>query len=93
MLLFLEQVSFGVQGCVSERGTAAVIDGARLLVTPLRLAVVPPPLSAAVLTTPAPIFYVAIRDFTDAEVQPCWPPTRLFFSCHMFPALPTHAGM
>ncbi|KAK9915662.1 hypothetical protein WJX75_002381 [Coccomyxa subellipsoidea] len=60
-------VSFGVQNCISDRGTAAVIDGAKLLVTPLRLAIVPPPLSAVTLLAPAPVSCVAIRDFTDSE--------------------------
>ena len=68
-----KQVSFGVQNCVSERGTAAVIDGAKLLVTPLRLAIVPPPLSAVALLAPAPVSCVAIRDFAEAEVHPCLP--------------------
>lgn len=64
-----KQVSFGVQNCISDRGTAAVIDGAKLLVTPLRLAIVPPPLSAVTLLAPAPVSCVAIRDFTDSEVH------------------------
>ncbi|BDA44195.1 Elongator complex protein 1 [Coccomyxa sp. Obi] len=60
-------VSFGVQHYTSERGTVAVIDGSKLLVTPLRLAVVPPPLSAAVLLAPSPISCLAIRDTTEPE--------------------------
>ncbi|EIE25950.1 IKI3-domain-containing protein [Coccomyxa subellipsoidea C-169] len=60
-------VKFNAHTCVSERGTAAVIDGAKVLITPLGLAVVPPPLSAVVLLAPAPASCVAIRDFTGAE--------------------------
>ncbi len=70
-----QQVKFNAHTCVSERGTAAVIDGAKLLITPLGLAVVPPPLSAVVLLAPAPASCVAIRDFTGAEVLASSPDT------------------
>jgi elongator complex protein 1 len=61
-------VRFGLEACASERGTAAVIDGRRLLLTPLRLALVPPPLAAAELRAPAPACCVALRSHGAAEV-------------------------
>ena len=62
------QVEFGLAACVSNRGTAAVIDGARILVTPLRTSVVPPPMCAAQLNLPAAARCVAFCDFGSAEV-------------------------
>jgi len=52
----------------SARGTAAVVDGARVLLTPLRLAAVPPPLAAAAVVLPAPAACVALRDCGGVEV-------------------------
>jgi elongator complex protein 1 len=48
--------------CVSALGTAAVVDGASVLLTPLRLAVTPPPMAAAALALPAPAACLALRD-------------------------------
>ncbi|KAL6778833.1 hypothetical protein ACKKBF_B04435 [Auxenochlorella protothecoides x Auxenochlorella symbiontica] len=46
---------------VSRLGTAAVLDGRRLALTPLRRAVVPPPLAAASLLLPCPALCCALR--------------------------------
>lgn len=67
------QVHFRLAGCVSERGTAAAIDGRRLLLTPLRHALVPPPLCAAELRVPAPACCIALRDHSSAEVLTALP--------------------
>ena len=63
------QVSMDLQSSTSERGTAAVIDGSRLLVTPLRRAAVPPPLSAVVLEAQAPVLCVTHRHGCASEVK------------------------
>lgn len=63
------QVGLGAGQCVSERGTAVVIDGARLLVTPLRLAAIPPPLSAVTITLPGPASCATISNFGASEVR------------------------
>ncbi len=59
-----------LQSSASEQGTAAVVDGARLLVTPLRIAAVPPPLSAVTLLASAPILCVGHRHGTPSEAHP-----------------------
>ena len=51
----------------SARGTAAVVDGGRVLLTPLRLALVPPPLASLAVSLPAPAHCVALRDCGGAE--------------------------
>ena len=58
-----------LQSSTSERGTAAVIDGSRLLVTPLRRTAVPPPLSAVVLEALAPVLCVTHRHGSSSEVK------------------------
>lgn len=47
-----ETVSVTWDTCVSERGTAVVVDGRQLLLTPLRLGLVPPPMCAARVALP-----------------------------------------
>lgn len=62
----------------SARGTVAVVDGARVLLTPLRLALVPPPLASLAVSLPAPAVCVALRDCGGAEVcSLSWKITRL----------------
>lgn len=63
------QVTLDMQSSASERGTAAVVDGNRLLVTPLRIAAVPPPLSAVVLEAQAPIVCIGHRHGGSSEVR------------------------
>lgn len=62
-------LSFGFDVDCSARGTAAVVDGARVLLTPLRLVVLPPPLASVAVTLPAPAACVALRDAGGAEVS------------------------
>ena len=52
---------------VSPRGSVAVIDGSEVLLTPLRLAVVPPPLCAARVSTPHAVFAVAWGEVNGCE--------------------------
>ncbi|GFR43051.1 hypothetical protein Agub_g4057, partial [Astrephomene gubernaculifera] len=47
-----EQIGLVWDTCVSERGTAVVVDGRRLLLTPLRHGLVPPPMCAAGVALP-----------------------------------------
>jgi IKI3 family len=49
----------------SRRGTAAVVDGARLLLTPLQHELVPPPMASVVTACPAPVQSVSFRTATD----------------------------
>lgn len=61
------QLRYVRQATVSARGTAVVVDGAALLLTPLRHTVVPPPLCAAAAALPAAVACVAIRDCGEGE--------------------------
>ena len=45
-----ERLGLSWQSCVSELGTAVVVDGRHLKITPLRITVVPPPMSAVQVT-------------------------------------------
>ncbi|KAI8469194.1 MAG: IKI3 family-domain-containing protein [Monoraphidium minutum] len=50
------------QGCVSARGTAAVIDGCDVLLTPFSRSTAPPPSCAARVRLPRPVCGVAFLD-------------------------------
>ena len=52
---------------VSALGTAAVVDGSTVLLTPLRQCIVPPPLSAVAVQCQAPVVAVALRDCSEDE--------------------------
>ncbi|KAL4420046.1 hypothetical protein ABPG77_007485 [Micractinium sp. CCAP 211/92] len=62
-----QQLQFSRQPTVSRRGTAVVVDGSTLLLTPLRHTVVPPPMCAAAAALPAPVSCLAVRDFGEDE--------------------------
>ena len=64
------QVRIALHSSTSQNGTAAVVDGSKLLVTPLRTSAVPPPLCAVVLEASAPILCVSHRQGTPSEVCP-----------------------
>ena len=64
----IPQLRFGREATVSARGTAVVVDGAALLLTPLRHTVVPPPLCAVAAALPAPVTCLALRDCGECEV-------------------------
>ena len=70
-------MEFSPAACVSSLGTAAVIDGSQILLTPLRHTVIPPPLAAAVVQTsqrvsdaPA-VACMALRDAEGALPEVC----------------------
>lgn len=81
-----------------------MVDGAGLLITPLRHTVVPPPMSAVAAALPAPVTCLAIRDFGDCEVSlqlsqlpaasavsqcvPCWPAV-----CPRHPSAPPRCSL
>ena len=44
-------MDFGSVACHSALGTAAVVDGSQILLTPLRHTIIPPPMAAAVVQT------------------------------------------
>ena len=54
---------------VSELGTAAVVDGCQLLITPLRHMVVPPPLCAVTADFGSPIQSLAFLNGHESEVS------------------------
>ncbi|KAL4852847.1 Elongator complex protein 1 [Chlorella vulgaris] len=62
-----QQLQFSRQADVSGRGTAVVVDGASLLLTPLRHTVVPPPMCAVTASLPAPVACLAIQDGEERE--------------------------
>ena len=63
------QVTFTYEPTVSIRGSTAVIDGCRLLLTPLRHSVVPPPMCTCTVQLPAVATCVAFRDLGSDEVR------------------------
>ena len=74
------QVTMDLQSSTSEQGTAAVVDGSRLLVTPLRIAAVPPPLSAVTLEAQAPVVCIGHRHGGYAEARPALHPLNVIFT-------------
>lgn len=64
------QVGFAWEPSVSARGTAAVVDGCCLMLTPLRLSVLPPPLCSLQAVLPSPISLLAFCDHGPSEVPP-----------------------
>ena len=77
------QATYAYEATVSRRGSAMVIDGHRLLLTPLRHTVVPPPMSTLQIQLPAVTTTLAFRDLGDSEVSMCQYQTvaRCFVSC------------
>lgn len=61
------RIGFRWDTCVSGSGTAAVIDGCKLLMTPLRRGLVPPPMCAVAAVAAAPINDVTICDMRGFE--------------------------
>ena len=66
------QVQLGTGLAVSALGTAAVIDGCEVLLTPLRRCVVPPPLCAVTARFKAPVQLLALLDGAPSEVKSVW---------------------
>ena len=66
------QVQLGTGLAVSALGTAAVIDGCEVLLTPLRRCVVPPPLCAVTVRFQAPVQLLAWLDAIPSEVKSIW---------------------
>jgi elongator complex protein 1 len=64
---FVSFISFTWESCVSSYGTAAVVDGSSVLLTPLRQSIVPPPLCAAAVACPAPVVVAALRQCGEDE--------------------------
>lgn len=62
------QLGLGTNTDVSRLGTALVIDDCRVLITPLRQCIVPPPLAAVTATCPAPVQSVACLHGHESEV-------------------------
>ncbi|CAK0773220.1 hypothetical protein CVIRNUC_004042 [Coccomyxa viridis] len=61
------EVRIALHSSTSQNGTAAVVDGSKLLVTPLRTSAVPPPLCAVVLEASAPILCIGHRQGAPSE--------------------------
>ena len=60
---------------VSTKGTAAVVDGCQVLLTPLQRALVPPPMCAVAAVFHQPVQCVAFGDHEGNEVH--------FGACHL----------
>lgn len=55
---------------VDKFGTAIVVDGRELLLTPLEKALVPPPMAAATLSLPAPLLDIVVDETHMADKEP-----------------------
>lgn len=70
------KVDLAMERTVSSSGTAAVVDGATLLLTPLQRALVPPPMCAVAAVFPHPMQCLAFGNHQGNEVKPfllaCW---------------------
>ena len=55
---------------VSSNGTAAVVDGSTVLLTPLQRALVPPPMCAVAAVFPQPVQCLAFGEHQGREVRP-----------------------
>jgi hypothetical protein len=70
------KVDLAMERTVSNSGTAAVVDGATLLLTPLQRALVPPPMCAVAAVFPHPVQCLAFGTHQGHEVKPfllaCW---------------------
>ncbi|KAA6419594.1 MAG: elongator complex 1-like [Trebouxia sp. A1-2] len=62
------QVDLAMERTVSSSGTAAVVDGATLLLTPLQRALVPPPMCAVAAVFPHPMQCLAFGNHQGNEV-------------------------
>lgn len=63
----LERWGLAMAADVSDRGTAAVAEGATTLLTPFRHAVIPPPLCAARVIAPSPVRALAWGESSGCE--------------------------
>lgn len=69
------QVDLCMTHNVSTKGTAAVVDGCQVLLTPLQRALVPPPMCAVAAVFHQPVQCVAFGDHEGNEVH--------FGACHL----------
>ena len=74
------QVDFCMSQDVSSNGTAGVVDGWRVLLTPLQRALVPPPMCAVAAVFHQPVQCIAFGDHDGNEV--CWQ-THMTHSCSL----------
>ena len=63
------QVELCMERCVSESGTAAVVDGTNVLLTPVQRALVPPPMCAVAAVLPSPVQCLAFGGNQGREVS------------------------
>ena len=62
-----EMLQFASDVCASHRGSAAVIDGSDVLITPLQHAIVPPPMAAARVRCSSTVIATAWGEFQGCE--------------------------
>lgn len=67
-LTWYRQVELYMDRCVSNNGTAAVVDGNTVLINPLQRALVPPPMCAVALQFPGPVQCLAFGEHEGCEV-------------------------
>ncbi len=70
MHTYVMQVELTMECTVSDKGTAAVVDGDTVLLTPLQRALVPPPMCAVAVVFPAPVQCLAFGEHEGHEVGP-----------------------
>ena len=62
------QIDLMMDNLVSDHGTAAVVDGGRVLITPLQRALIPPPMCAAAADFPGPVQCCAFGEHQGTQV-------------------------
>ena len=80
------KVDLAMERTVSSSGTAAVVDGATLLLTPLQRALVPPPMCAVAAIFSHPVQCLAFGTYQGHEVQPFLLASWLLHMCCPFMA-------
>jgi hypothetical protein len=80
------KVDLAMERTVSSSGTAAVVDGATLQLTPLQRALVPPPMCAVAAVLPHPVQCLAFGNHQGHEVKPFLLACRLLHVCCPFTA-------
>lgn len=75
------QIELCMDACVSEKGTAAVVDGSRVLLTPLQRVLVPPPMCAVAAVFPNAVQSLAFGEHEGCEVRAVTVLLACLFSC------------
>ena len=69
LLCIVVQLELGMTQSISPKGTAAVVDGTQVLLTPLQRTVLPPPMCAVAVTFQQPVQCLAFGSLDGTEVH------------------------